>query len=483
MAKAGDGALFDHVRVIGRYGRWIAALVLGVAVGTYVAEAGRPDSFRATTTVRVVVPEVATSGSSARDSADLLAASYTEAADGEAFAERVRGAGAGADLSVRQVEKRVKVSQSLVPGFITVSATAGSAEGAATLTDQAARALVELIRDQQEQVVATTLGPSRARLDDVVKALGDPATTDAERQLLSEQALRLEAALAEQEQGLRSTVLAPEPSAVPREREAPNPGRRALTMSLIALVVATEGIVLARYLRGRLPLGDPAGELGRLTGAPVLELGAVRRRRAAEPVLPFVLQHLRGHAVVTVVQQSGDPTTLPGSIVADALSRAGSRVLLVDADARRPRLHAELDVPLSPGLVEVLTGDERLRDAVHPSPTGSGVVVLSAGAASGPADLATVANGGLGALVRDAGAEVSVVVTSSATSPEDALLVVHQFPEAVVLSVDARTARRAEVVESVRVIRSIGGEVVGTLCVHSQPRGWREGLARLRRAA
>ena len=481
MPRLSDSALFDHFRVIGRYGRWIAALVLGVGLGAYVADAATADTYRATVTVRLVVPEVATSGSSARDSADLLAISYTEAARGETFAARVQGTGAA--LTVDEVEDRVKVTQNLIPGFLTVTAKAGSADGAATLADQSARAVVELIRDEQEQVVSATLAPSRGRLDDVVKALADPAVTDAQRQLLSEQALRLEASLAEQEQRLRPTVLAPEPAAVPTSPYAPKPLRKAITMGLIAFVVATESIVLARYLRGLLPLGDPAGELGRLTGTPVLELGAVRRRRSSTPVLPYVLQHLGGRKVITVVQQSGSPTTLPGSLVADALSRAGSRVLLVDGDTNHPRLHTELDVPLSPGVVEVVSGDERLGAAVHASPTGSGVVVLSAGAATDASAVSAVANGGLDALVRHAGADISVVVTSSATPTEDALLVVHQFPEAVVLSVDARSARRAEVVESVRVIRSIGGNLVGTLCVHSQPRGWRNGLARLRRAA
>lgn len=466
-APAGDGPLLDHVRVVTRYGRWIAALVVGVAVGSYVAEAGRADAFRATAVVRIVVPEVATAGSSARESADLLAASYAEAAKDEAFAQRVRAA--GADLTVRQVQRRVKVSQREVPGFLSVTATATTASGAAALADQGAIAVVGTIRDQQDQLVSTTLGPTRDRLSDVTRALADPAIGDGQRQLLAAEAVQLRTSLAEQEQRLRPTVLAPEPATVPRSPYAPNPGRRALTLGLLAFVACTEGIVLVRWLRGRLPLGDPAGELGRLTGAPVLELGSVRRRRSSAPVLPFVVQHLGGHAVVTVVQQSGAPTALPGSIVADALSRAGSRVLLVDADARRPRLHAELDVPLSPGLVEVLTGTERLPVAVHPSPTGSGVAVLSAGAATGPTDLATVANGGLGSLVRHAGAEVTVVVTSTATSADDALLVVHQFPDAVVLSVDARTARRSEVVESVRVIRSIGGTIVGTICVHSTP--------------
>lgn len=485
---ATESQLFDHLRIIRRFWRWIGAAVLLAGTIAFVSESRKPTTYQASTDVRFVVPEVATSGSSARDSADLLGNTYATSATSNAFAERVRAAGADG-VSVRQLRKRIKVEARAIPGFIQVTATDPTAKGAAELADLTAAQLVSLITEDQDQVAGAVVAPLAAQLRDLDAKLADSTITETERSSLAAQRSDLTRSIADAQQKVRATVVSPDPAGVPRKPISPNPGRSALTFMVLAFVLTTEGFVLGRYLRGALPLGDPAGELGRIVGAPVLELGAVRRRRPSTPALPFVVQHLERASVVTVVQRNGEPTTLPGSMVADALSRAGSRVMLVDGDLRTPRLHAELGVPLSPGFVEVATGQERLNHAVHRSPTGSGAVVLSAGSLDGNNSLALalVGSGPLQSLIERTGADTSVVVTTSDTPLEDALVIVHQFPDAVLLSVDVRTAKRAEVIETVRVIRSIGGNIVGVLCVHSAGSGfplhWRRKADRRERGA
>ena len=49
------------------------------------------------------------------------------------------------------------------------------------------------------------------------------------------------------------------------------------------------------------------------------------------------------------------------------LAQQGQRVLLVDADLRRPSLHRALDVLREPGLTNLLIGDAELRETVRPS--------------------------------------------------------------------------------------------------------------------
>ncbi len=482
--SAAESQLFDHLRIVRRFWRWIGAGVLLVGVIAYVSEASKPVTYQATTDVRFVVPEVATSGSSARDSADLLGSTYASAATSEAFATRVRDAGAGG-VTLRELRKRLTIATKAIPGFIQVTATDPTATGAAALTDLAAAQLVNLINQDQDRVAASVVAPLETQLTKIDASLAVTGLSDTERSELQQQRREIDRSVADAQQKVRATVVAPDPASVPRTPIAPNPVRRGLTMAVLAFVLTTEAFVLGRYLRGSLPLGDPAGELGRIVGAPVLELGAVRRRQPSTPVLPFVVQHLEGRPVVTVVQRNGEPTTLPGSLVADALSRAGSRVIVVDADLRSPLLHQDLHLPLSPGLVEVATGQERLNHAVHRSPTGSGAVVLSAGALedNNSLALALLGSGPLQSLIERTGADTTVVLTNSATTLEDALLVVHQFPEAVMFAVDVRTARRADIIETVRVIRSIGGNIVGVLCVHSNGSAWTPPWTRRRRQA
>jgi tyrosine-protein kinase Etk/Wzc len=49
------------------------------------------------------------------------------------------------------------------------------------------------------------------------------------------------------------------------------------------------------------------------------------------------------------------------------LAQQGQRVLLLDADLRRPTLHKALDVLREPGLTNLLVGDAGLREAIRPS--------------------------------------------------------------------------------------------------------------------
>ncbi len=49
------------------------------------------------------------------------------------------------------------------------------------------------------------------------------------------------------------------------------------------------------------------------------------------------------------------------------MAQAGRRVLLIDADCRRPVQHKTFKLPDGPGLTGVLTGKATLADAVHPT--------------------------------------------------------------------------------------------------------------------
>jgi capsular exopolysaccharide synthesis family protein len=70
-----------------------------------------------------------------------------------------------------------------------------------------------------------------------------------------------------------------------------------------------------------------------------------------------------------------------------ALSRGGYRVLVVDADFRRPQLHAHCDVDVDhSGLAQILQGEARLDEAIQTS-SHPNLDVLVAGAAEGQAEL------------------------------------------------------------------------------------------------
>jgi succinoglycan biosynthesis transport protein ExoP len=87
-------------------------------------------------------------------------------------------------------------------------------------------------------------------------------------------------------------------------------------------------------------------------------------------------EHPRVVVVGGALAQDGASTVAVNLAV--SLARAGSRVVLVDADLRRPRVARQLGLPAGRGLTDVLSGDATLRDVVRPW-GDSTLTVLDAG--------------------------------------------------------------------------------------------------------
>ncbi|MGE3343044.1 MAG: GumC family protein [Vicinamibacterales bacterium] len=74
----------------------------------------------------------------------------------------------------------------------------------------------------------------------------------------------------------------------------------------------------------------------------------------------------------------GEGKTLVSSNLAVSLAMAGQRVLLIDADMRRPKAHEMFSLPLEPGLSNVLVGGAKASEAVRKTAV-AGLWVLCAG--------------------------------------------------------------------------------------------------------
>lgn len=84
----------------------------------------------------------------------------------------------------------------------------------------------------------------------------------------------------------------------------------------------------------------------------------------------------RSFVITSSIESEGKSTT--GANLAIALADAGSRVLLVDADLRRPKIADYMDLEGSAGLTDVLIGRADLADVIQPWGKGQ-LFVLPAG--------------------------------------------------------------------------------------------------------
>jgi len=83
-------------------------------------------------------------------------------------------------------------------------------------------------------------------------------------------------------------------------------------------------------------------------------------------------------SVVITSTGPGEGKTVVAANLAVALAQAGQRVLLIDADMRKPRVHIVFDKPQEPGLSNVVVGNAKSSESVHKT-TVPGLWVMPAG--------------------------------------------------------------------------------------------------------
>jgi succinoglycan biosynthesis transport protein ExoP len=82
--------------------------------------------------------------------------------------------------------------------------------------------------------------------------------------------------------------------------------------------------------------------------------------------------------IVVTSSAPGEGKTAVSTNLSVALAQAGHRVLLVDADMRKPRVHEVFQQPLTPGLSNLLVGDKPVSEAIRES-SQQGLWLMAAG--------------------------------------------------------------------------------------------------------
>lgn len=88
-------------------------------------------------------------------------------------------------------------------------------------------------------------------------------------------------------------------------------------------------------------------------------------------------QPIRSLVVSSAVPADGKSTT--ATFLAEAVASMGQRVLLVDADLRRPQIHVKTDLPNVWGLSNVISSEINVDDVIQRSPIDDNLYILTAG--------------------------------------------------------------------------------------------------------
>jgi capsular exopolysaccharide synthesis family protein len=160
--------------------------------------------------------------------------------------------------------------------------------------------------------------------------------------------------------------------------------------------------------------------------------------------------------------QPADGKSSIASNLAICLAQSGRRVLLVDADLRRPSLHEIYGHPRSPGLTEVLADEVPFPGAARSTEVAN-LDLLTAGAeVAHPAEL--LASGRLGALADDLRRAYDLVIVDTSpllavTDPSIIALAV----DGIVLVVRAAATRRLEAEQSLDLLTTLETPVLGLI--------------------
>ncbi len=275
-----------------------------------------------------------------------------------------------------------------------------------------------------------------------------------------------------------------EPAVAPTDAISPKPLLNVLVAAVLGLLLAA-GIALLAEL-----LDESVGgveEVERLTGASVLAsinpirvhesqpealyLAAltdpwsrvVEAYRTLRTNLEFAGVDRQPRSILVTSAREGEGKTVTATNLASVYALAGRRVLLIDADLRRPRIHAAVGLHNEVGLTSALVGDRRdLAELAQATPSANLVVLTSGALPPNPAEL--LGSQRMRDLIERAVAEFDLVIVDGpplATFADSALL--SSLLDAVLFVVDAERSRRRSVEENIDLLRRAGATVLGVV--------------------
>lgn len=273
--------------------------------------------------------------------------------------------------------------------------------------------------------------------------------------------------------------------------------RRSINLALSVMVGCLIGFAVAflrEYRDDRISAPDEADgllEMPVLGAIPAIAQASGRLMTASRPASPLAesFRFLRTNVSLAMIDaplrtmivtstHRGEGKSTTALNLATAMAMEGRRVILVDADLRRPSLHRLLEIPAAPGLTEALVDHEPWEELLHSAPT-EGLFVLTSGAIPrNPAELLNSTT--MDRLIEGLAGITDVVIfdTPPCLAVTDAQVLATKV-DGVLLVAESEEARRAELRQAKQLFARGRTRIIGlvfTKAAHRAPyRGYRRG--------
>jgi succinoglycan biosynthesis transport protein ExoP len=361
-----------------RVGKWIIAVALVFCVGVALAYLSRADKvYKASTDILITpqptngfaVPGIIIQSSDPTRNVETVARLITS----PPVAQRVDKV-LHLKLSASETLSKVDVAPLAQSDIVTITASGVTPLDAKRLADAFGEQFVAYRTDrlhqqldQQIKTLKVQVGPNPSPTE-----LANPDSQASQLKVL--QQLRL---------GNDPSVSFEAPAELPTSTASPRP-----LLTLAAAIVG--GSVLGLLGAFGLQLLDPRlrreEQLRTQFRLPILARIPLERRRKPRPLLPSELSlaaldgyqalraaltttrrdSLTGRVLLVTGPSPGDGKTTAAINLASTIAAAGKRVILVEADSRRPSIGRALDMHAEVGLASVVTGRRYLVDALLP---------------------------------------------------------------------------------------------------------------------
>jgi capsular exopolysaccharide synthesis family protein len=183
--------------------------------------------------------------------------------------------------------------------------------------------------------------------------------------------------------------------------------------------------------------------------------------RSLRTSIDFIAVDQKVDIIHVTSSTSGEGKSTTSANLAVTLARAGKRVILIDCDLRRPRLHRFFGFDNSVGFTSVVLGSARIEDALQSVAGVPGLLVLPSGPPPpNPSELLSTktVQSKLEALSRSAD---FVVLDSPPLLPVSDSVVLAGLADLTVLVVTARTTAKRSVLRSIEMLEQVHGPLGG----------------------